>query len=128
MTDKFGDWKFYPEDKPEKEGLYFVLYGDKDSTILSSKEAYYDGKGFPTEDDLEVVAWMPESEARRKENEVEDQKDQIIKALRVIRETCLKNSCEICPFGDDAGDCRILEDVPEKWTLSGGEQVWRALK
>lgn len=123
MTDKFGDWKFYPEDKPEKEGFYFVLCRNKDNITLSREEKYYDGKNFLIEERLEVVAWMLE----KKENEAEDQKDQIIKAIRVIRETCLKNSCEICPFGDDAGDCRILEDVPEKWTLAE-EQVWRALK
>lgn len=123
MTDKFGDWKFYPEDKPEKEGFYFVLCRNKDNIALSREETYYDGKNFLIEERLEVVAWMPE----KKENEAEDQKDRIIKALRVIKETCLKNSCEICPFGDDAGDCRILEEAPEKWTLAG-EQVWRALK
>lgn len=127
MTDKLRDWKFYPEDKPEKEGFYSVLCRNKDNITHSREEAYYDGKNFLIEERLEVLAWMPESEACKKENEVEDEKDRIIKALRVIKETCLKNSCEICPFGDDAGDCRILEEVPEKWTLSG-KQVWRALK
>lgn len=127
MTDKFRELNYYSEDKPEKEGFYFVLCRNKDNNTFSREEAYYDGKNFLMEERLEVVAWTPESEACRKEVETEDQKDQIIKAIKVIREVCLKNSCERCPFGDDAGDCRILEEVPEKWTVSG-EQVWRALK
>lgn len=127
MTNKLSEWKFYPEDEPEKEGFYSVLCRNKNNIIPSREEAYYDGKNFIVEEGSKVVAWTPESEACRKEAEAEDEKDRIIKALRVIRETCLKNSCESCPLGDDAGDCRILEEVPEKWTLAG-KQVWRALK
>lgn len=98
MINKFKDWNLYPESKPEKEGFYFVLCRDKDNITLSREETYYDGKNFLVEERLEVVAWRLESEAYRKENEVEDEKRQIIKAIKVIRETCLKNSCETCPF------------------------------
>lgn len=127
MTDKFGDWRTYPENKPEKKGVYFVTYRNKNSHTLFSEAAYYDGEDFSTEYGLEVVAWMPEPEIYKKENEAEYKKDQILKAIKVIKETCLESSCETCPFGDSAGTCLILEKTPENWTLSG-ESVWRALK
>ena len=55
-------------------------------------------------------------------------KEEIIKALKVIRDVCDDNGdCVNCPLGNSNGDC-MLEATPLEWKiLDENPTVWRAL-
>lgn len=56
-------------------------------------------------------------------------KEKIINALKVIKEECLGTGCEDCPFGSNAGDCRLRARSPERWEIADEPpETWRALK
>lgn len=56
-------------------------------------------------------------------------KEEIINALKVIKDECSESHCESCPFGNSDERCKI-EVMPSRWTI--GElpppETWRALK
>lgn len=59
-------------------------------------------------------------------------KEEIIKALNVIRDECNEHSCMDCPFGDtklvDGNRCKLKRKDPALWTITKEEEHWRALR
>jgi hypothetical protein len=58
-------------------------------------------------------------------------KEEIIKALNVIRDECNCINCMQCPFGDsepkDGKRCKLQRSEPAKWVIHKEEEHWRAL-
>lgn len=56
-------------------------------------------------------------------------KDEILNAIKIIRETCEseKEGCSNCPFGTGFGDCVLCKKIPKQWR-SQEERVWRAVE
>ena len=54
-------------------------------------------------------------------------REEILKALRVIKETCEEyEDCEVCPlFTNDT--CNVTRRRPEKWEINDNVEVWRGL-
>ena len=55
-------------------------------------------------------------------------KEEIINALKVIKEECAGQVCEKCPFGGDGGKCKLVNDSPDNWAIDEGDGIWRALR
>lgn len=57
-------------------------------------------------------------------------KQEILKALHVLRGTCRKQypECSYCPFGDSGGHCIITEQYPQAWDIVKEEGIWRAFE
>jgi len=52
-------WKKYPDEKPEKEGFYFVVWA-KDQYQTFNGHSYFDGKRFTDRASFVTpLAWMP---------------------------------------------------------------------
>ena len=49
-------------------------------------------------------------------------------ALSLIKDTCRKHDCNVCPFGTDSGICLITDTAPRKWTFTNLIPVIRVLK
>lgn len=57
----------------------------------------------------------------------EKEKEKILNALQVIQDTCLKTSCDTCPFYSPVADCIIHNSFPDEWRLANKEKtIWRA--
>lgn len=58
-------------------------------------------------------------------------KEEILNALRIIRDICDENggaNCDItCPFSGDEDICKISEWSPNGWVINEPEKKWRAL-
>ena len=58
-------------------------------------------------------------------------KEEIIKALNVIRDECKEHNCLDCPFGDtdpvEGKWCKLQRTDPAKWVVDKPEEYWRAL-
>lgn len=57
-------------------------------------------------------------------------KEEILNALKIIKDECSGTHCKDCPFGNEGGDCNIPKGPPEDWVVKkeGPEQTWRAFK
>ena len=57
-------------------------------------------------------------------------KEEILNALKIIKEECYHAACKECPFGERDGGCLTQDHVPESWSIEDEEpeQVWRAFK
>lgn len=56
-------------------------------------------------------------------------KEEIINALKVIKEECTGTQCRNCPFGEINGVCRLEERTPALWDITDEPpKTWRALK
>lgn len=61
-------------------------------------------------------------------------KEEIINALKVIKEECADHACLDCPFfvpkqRDTASSCRIKNDAPQAWNITENKpETWRAFK
>ena len=57
-------------------------------------------------------------------------KEEIINALKVIKDECRGTSCVDCSLGNNVGDCRISARSPEHWEIAElpPPEKWRALK
>lgn len=60
-------------------------------------------------------------------------KEEIINALRIIKDECATTNCEDCPFGDlnyiSATHCKLKRVNPVDWEINDiPPQTWRALK
>lgn len=62
-------------------------------------------------------------------NKITDaKKEEIIKALKVIKGVCKSNTtCKECPFYSNTGYCLITQQNPGIWTIQGMDERWRAL-
>lgn len=62
-------------------------------------------------------------------------KEEILKALHVIKDTCYESSqkkdgvftCYECPFNDGDGHCIVNEQAPCVWNIKSDEP-WRAFE
>lgn len=56
-------------------------------------------------------------------------KEEIINALKVIKDECRGTSCVDCSLGNNVGDCRLSARSPAHWDIAEFEpEPWRALK
>ncbi len=57
-------------------------------------------------------------------------KEEIINALKVIKDECENNSdCIDCPFGAGNCNCKLKEHVPSHWKIVELKpETWRVLK
>lgn len=58
-------------------------------------------------------------------------KEEIIKALHVIQDTCKEltyRSCKICPFSNKEGTCLVTKDIPFDWIIKKDDEHWRAFE
>lgn len=57
-------------------------------------------------------------------------KEEIINALKVIRDVCRECiTCDVCPFGKKNDICLLDEHIPDNWDITEEyPEVWRALK
>lgn len=58
----------------------------------------------------------------------EQEKEEILKALQLIKDICNSNRCDDCPFGGGQSDCKIHSTMPYDWSNKkpDGEETWRA--
>lgn len=58
-------------------------------------------------------------------------KEEILKALHIIKETCSNvtdiQDCSLCPFSDGDGHCIVTEQAPCAWNIKSDEP-WRAFE
>lgn len=55
--------------------------------------------------------------------------DELRNALALIQDVCQKTeSCEVCPFGNDDGECFIRDDAPHNWRFTDPIPVVRLMK
>lgn len=54
-------------------------------------------------------------------------KDEILQALKVIKDVCATHHCQDCPFADDEAVCVINGTNPNDWVIAAPDPVWRAL-
>lgn len=55
-------------------------------------------------------------------------KEEILNALRIIKDECRGTECKDCPFSDDALRCRVHES-PFSWDIKEeNEKQWRAFE
>lgn len=68
----------------------------------------------------------------------DEEKNIIINALKVLKQTCLSfqgldtdfpdtNKCEDCPLGYGWGGCQLTECYPFKYDINDSDEPWRAL-
>lgn len=57
-------------------------------------------------------------------------KEEILNALKIIKDECKDIDCEDCPFLNDENNvCCIQDDPPSSWKIKvETEQTWRAFK
>ena len=58
-------------------------------------------------------------------------KEEIINALKVIKDECIGSDCFKCPLGNYRGECLITSNgnPEDNWKLNDTElETWRALK
>lgn len=58
-------------------------------------------------------------------------KEEILKALHVIKDTCKENEhCFNCPFHkiSTAVSCQIVKIKPSHWEIKKSEEPWRAFE
>ena len=61
-------------------------------------------------------------------------KEEIVNALKVIKEECADHVCPDCPFfapkqSDTVSSCRIKNDAPQAWNITENKpETWRAFK
>lgn len=56
-------------------------------------------------------------------------KEEILKALIVIKEVCMKQKsdhCMKCPFYSTNKGCYIINDYPYNWAIQEETDIWRA--
>jgi hypothetical protein len=57
-----------------------------------------------------------------------EDREEIIKALKVIQNTCKSTTrCSQCPLGTNGNDCVLQNQSPENWNIGEETEVWRAL-
>lgn len=61
----------------------------------------------------------------------EQEKDEILKALQLIKDICNSNHCDDCPFYEiNSGNCNIHSKMPYDWNNKEPEEkeekTWRA--
>lgn len=66
------------------------------------------------------------------ENKItEKKKEEILNALKVIRDICNSHKeCATCPFyktENRRNVCSIRDETPNNWRISGTNERWRAL-
>lgn len=63
------------------------------------------------------------------ENKITDaKKEEIIKALRVIQDVCnSQKDCVTCPLRKSHNCCSVSSNTPNKWRISGTNEIWRAI-
>lgn len=55
--------------------------------------------------------------------------EELRNALVLIQNVCQETeTCEVCPFGNDNGECCIVEGSPHEWTFIDPVPVIRLLK
>lgn len=57
-------------------------------------------------------------------------KEEILKALHVIKDTCSNITdihCGLCPFSDGDGHCIVTGQAPSAWNIKSDEP-WRAFE
>lgn len=55
--------------------------------------------------------------------------EEIINALKTIKEICTKNICSECPFLNiDTDICTFSKIDPCNWIINEEKQIWRAFK
>ena len=57
-------------------------------------------------------------------------KEEIINALKVIRDECDGTDCSYCPFGHGENGCKLIYTDPANWKIAElpPPETWRALK
>ena len=57
-------------------------------------------------------------------------KEEIINALKVIKDECFETRCNDCPFGRGENNCKLLGTNPADWKIAElpPPETWRALK
>lgn len=57
-------------------------------------------------------------------------KEEILNALKIIKDECKGIDCKDCPFlNDEDNNCRIQNDPPASWKIKvETEETWRAFK
>lgn len=54
-------------------------------------------------------------------------RQKILDALKVIKDTCNDNDCKRCPLADGKEECIVQAQTPAFWDVKGDEKVvWRA--
>lgn len=59
-----------------------------------------------------------------------DERENLINALQIIKETCEKNGkCMMCPLGNDYDQCKVADDdtMPSQWSINQPDKKWKAL-
>lgn len=51
--------------------------------------------------------------------------DEIIEALKKIKNVCEEYECRNCPLADIANNCQITENVPELWNLKNEKEIYK---
>lgn len=54
-------------------------------------------------------------------------KEEILKALNVIKDTCSEFDCVLCPFRSIDTSCIIQDEPPKDWKITEQES-WRAFE
>lgn len=57
-------------------------------------------------------------------------KEEILKALNVIRDECKEEDyCTFCPFADKDENCMLRKERPYAWTIkTETEEAWKAFE
>ena len=54
-------------------------------------------------------------------------RNELLKALKVIRDTCNDSDCKTCPLANGSEACLVQTETPALWNIKGDEEVvWRA--
>lgn len=54
--------------------------------------------------------------------------EEIINALKVLKETCYEQNCKSCPFGTNEEECLLQKFAPVDYYINGEKAIWRALQ
>jgi len=55
-----------------------------------------------------------------------DDREKILNALRVIKDTCKGHSCDGCPLRNNEYGCYITTRIPNHWEIRDEPEKWRA--
>jgi hypothetical protein len=68
------------------------------------------------------------TERKKGNKKMKHSREEIIKALKIIQETCIEHQCEDCPFGNDNAQCTLRDFIPVDYHINEEEPVWRAFQ
>lgn len=53
-------------------------------------------------------------------------REKILDALKVIKDTCMVHTCDGCPLRDNEHGCHLVAESPDNWEIREKNEIWRA--